>query len=148
MTAREQLAPVRTATVDRDLKLICDYREQLLSERTRAQNLLHADLVTLHPRYEQQVPSLAKPASLEEAERLLERDRSAQAGLARRRIERIRELDLERSELEQEIRRLVHELGTGLVDLVGVGELIVARIIRLTQAQAPAGSLRRPARRA
>lgn len=129
VTAREQLAPVRTATADRDLKLLCDYREQLLSERTRAQNRLHADLVTLRPGYERQVPSLAKPASLEAAERLLARDRSVQACLARRRIERIRELDLERSELEQEIRRLVRELGTGLVELVGVGELIAARII-------------------
>ncbi|HEY2935285.1 MAG TPA: IS110 family transposase [Gaiellaceae bacterium] len=129
VTAREQLAPVRTATVDRDLKLLCDYREQLLSERTRAQNRLHADLVTLHPGYEQQLPSLATPARLEDAERLLGREHSVQAGLARRRIERIRELDCERAELEQEIRRLVRELGTGLVGLVGVGELIAARII-------------------
>ena len=129
VTAREELAPVRTATVDRDLKLLCDYRQQLLSERTRTQNRLHADLITLHPGYEGQVPSLAKPASLDAAERLLGRDRSVQAGLARRRIERIRELDLERAELEQEIRRLVRELGTGLIELVGVGELIAARII-------------------
>jgi transposase len=129
VTAREELAPVRTPTLDRDLKLLCDYREQLLSERTRAQNRLHADLVTLHPGYEQQVPSLARPASLEAAERLLGRDRTVQAGLARRRIERIRELDSERAELEREIRRRVRELGTGLVDLVGVGELIAARII-------------------
>ena len=93
VTAREELAPVRTAGVDRDLKLLCDYREQLLSERTRAQNRLHADLVTLHPGYEQQVPSLARPASLEAAERVLARDGSVQAALARRRIERIRELD-------------------------------------------------------
>ena len=129
VTAREELAPVRTATLDRDLKLLCDYRAQLLSERTRAQNRLHADLVTLHPGYEQRVPSLAKPACLEAAERLLGRDRSVQARLARRRIERIRAVDSERTELEQEIRRLVRERGTGLVDIVGVGELIAARII-------------------
>jgi transposase len=129
VTAREQLAPVRTASVDRDLKLLCDYRGQLLSERTRAQNRLHADLVTLHPGYERQVPSLAKPASLEAAERLLGRERSVQVSLARRRIERIRELDRERAELEQEIRRLVRTLGTGLTDIVGVGELLAARII-------------------
>jgi transposase len=129
VTAREELAPVRTATVDRDLKLLCDFREQLLAERTRAQNRLHADLVTLHPGYERRVASLAKPGSLEAAARVLERDRTVQACLARRRIERIRELDSERAELEQEIRRLVRELGTGLVDLVGVGELIAARII-------------------
>jgi transposase len=82
VTAREQLAPVQTASVDRDLKLLCDYRAQLLSERTRAQNRLHADLVTLHPGYEQQVPSLANPASLERAERVLARDRSVPASRA------------------------------------------------------------------
>lgn len=129
VTAREELAPVRTATADRDLKLLCDYRDQLLAERTRAQNRLHADLVSLHPGYEQRLPSLATPAALEAAERLLERERSVQASLARRRIERIREIELERSEVELEIRRLVRELRTGLVDLVGVGELIAARIL-------------------
>jgi transposase len=129
VTAREQLAPVRTNSVDRDLKLLCDYRAQLLSERTRAQNRLHADLVTLHPGYERQLPSLAKPASLEKAERLLGRDRSVQAGLARRRMERIREIDEERDRVERDIREKVRALGTGLTELVGVGELIAARII-------------------
>jgi transposase len=52
-----------------------------------------------------------------------------QAGLARRRLERIREIDQERDRIEQEIRERVRALGTGLVELVGVGELIGARII-------------------
>lgn len=129
VTAREQLAPVRTDGVDRDLKLLSDYRDQLLAERTRAQNRLHADLVTLHPGYEQQAPSLAKPAGLESAERLLERDHSVQASLARRRIERILEIEQEREQVEHEIRRLVREHGTSLTELVGVGELIAARVI-------------------
>lgn len=110
-------------------QLLCDYREQLLSERTRAQNRLHADLVTLRPGYERRVGSLARAASLEAAEQLLGRDRSIQASLARRRIERIREIDLERAQAEEQIRGLVRELGTGLVELVGVGELLAARII-------------------
>ena len=129
VTAREQLAPARADSPARDLKLLSDYRDQLLSERTRTQNRLHADLVTLRPGYERKLPSLATPPKLDAAERLLERDGSVQAGLARRRIERIRELDFERREIEQEIRRRVRELGTGLVELVGVGELIAARII-------------------
>jgi transposase len=52
-----------------------------------------------------------------------------QAGLARRKIERIQEIELERHAVEQELRRRVRELGTGLIELVGVGELIAARII-------------------
>ena len=107
VTAREQLAPVRTDSPARDLKLLSDYRDQLCSERTRTQNRLHADLVTLRPGYEQQLPSLATPPKLDAAERLLEHDDSVQAGLARRRIERIREIDAERRQVEREIRRLV-----------------------------------------
>jgi transposase len=129
VTAREQLAPVRTRGADRDLKLLSDYRDQLLSERTRTQNRLHADLVTLRPGYEQKLPSLVTPPKLAAAERLLEHDESDQAGLARRRIERLREINAERHLVEREIRRRVRELGTGLVDLVGVGELVAARII-------------------
>ena len=129
VTAREQLAPARTDSPARDLKLLSDYRDQLLSERTRTQNRLHADLVTLRPGYERKLPSLATPPRLAGAERLLEHDESVQAGLARRRIERIRELDGERRQVEREIRRRVHELGTTLTELVGVGELVAARII-------------------
>ena len=129
VTARERLAPARTASPDRDLKLLSDYRDQLLAERTRTQNRLHADLVTLRPGYERRVPSLATEAHLATAEQLLERDHSVQAELARRRIERIRELEAERKQLERELRRRVRELGSGLVSLVGVGELIAARII-------------------
>jgi transposase len=105
VTAREQLAPVRTATVDRDLKLLCDDREQLLSERTRARNRLHAELVTLRPGDERRVSSLAKPASLEAPEQLLGRNRSVHARLARRRIERIREIELERAQIESRSAR-------------------------------------------
>jgi transposase len=129
VAAREQLAPARTDSPGRDLKLLSDYRDQLLSERTRTQNRLHAGLVTVRPGYEQQLPSLATPPKLDAAERLLEDDHSVQAGLARRRIDRIREIDAERRQVEREIRRRVRDLGTGLVDLVGVGELVAARII-------------------
>jgi transposase len=129
VAAREQLAPARTDSPARDLKLLSDYRDQLLSERTRTQNRLHADLVTIRPGYEQQLPSLATPPKLDAAERLLEDDQSVQAALARRRIDRIREIDAERRHVEREIRRRVRDLGTGLVDLVGVGELVAARII-------------------
>jgi transposase len=129
VAAREELAPARTDSPARDLKVLSDYRDQLFSERTRTQNRLHADLVTLRPGYEKKVSSLTTLPKLEAAEKLLSDDESVQAMLARRRIERIDELDAERRQVEQEIRRRVRELGTSLVELVGVGELIAARII-------------------
>src|SRR5262245_54467326 len=129
VAAREQLAPARPDSPARDLKLLSDYRDQLMSERTRTQNRLHADLVTLRPGYERKLRSLATPPRLDAAWRLLEQDDSVQAELARRKIERIREIERERHEVERKIRRRVHELGTSLVGLVGVGELVAARII-------------------
>jgi transposase len=129
VTAREQLAPARTDSPARDLKLLSDYRDQLMSERTRTQNRLHADMVTMRPGYERKVSSLATPPKLDAAWELLEHDDSVQAELARRKIERIREIERERREVERTIRARVRELGTGLVDLVGVGELVAARII-------------------
>jgi catechol 2,3-dioxygenase-like lactoylglutathione lyase family enzyme len=62
-------------------------------------------------------------------ERLLERDGRLQASLARRRIEALRRLDAELHELERQIRTRVRESGTGLVELVGIGDLIAARVI-------------------
>ena len=55
ITAREErLPPVRVDSPSRDLKLLCDYRAQLVGERTRIANRLHVDLVSLRPGYEQQ----------------------------------------------------------------------------------------------
>src|SRR5262245_21064941 len=103
VTAREQLAPARTDSPARDLKVLSDYRDQLLSERTRTQNRLHADMVTLRPGYERKAPSLATPPKLDAAWELLEHDDCVQAELARRKIERIREIDRERREVERTI---------------------------------------------
>src|SRR5262249_25211656 len=129
VTAREQLAPARADSPARDLKLLSDYRDQLMSERTRTQNRLHTDMVTLRPGYERKVSSLATPPKLDAAWTLLENDDSVQVGLARRKSERIREIERERREVDRKIRARVRELGTGLVTLVGVGELVAARII-------------------
>ena len=66
-------------------------RAAAFASARRAQNRLHADLVTLHPGYEQQVPSLASAGlPRRRPSGVLARDGSVQAALARRRIERIR----------------------------------------------------------
>ena len=59
VTAREQdLPPVRRQDLAEDLRLLVDYREQLLGERTRIANRVHADLVALQPGYQQRLPEL------------------------------------------------------------------------------------------
>jgi transposase len=130
ITAREeQLPPVRVDSPSRDLKLLCDYRAQLLAERIRTANRLHADLVSLRPGYERQIRNLGSRVQLERAERLLAGDERVQAILALRRIEQLRRLDGEIKQAERDLRERVRESGTGLPQLPGVGDLIAARII-------------------
>jgi transposase len=129
VTAREELPPARPDSPARDLKLLCDYRRQLLAERTRTANRLHVDLVSLRPGYEATIPRLDTPAPLAAAERLLAGESGVQAGLARRRIETLRRLDSEMSQLERELAQSVKTSGSGLPGLVGVGYLGAACII-------------------
>ena len=88
VTAREErLPPVRADSPARDLKLLCDYRPQLLGERTRTANRLHADLVSLRPGYEQSLPALDSLPRLEKPSGCSEQQTGVQATLARRRVE-------------------------------------------------------------
>lgn len=130
VTAREErLPPVRADSPARDLKLLCDYRTQLLGERIRTANRLHADLVSLRPGYEQSLPALDSPPRLEQARRLLERRPGVQAQLACRRVQALRRLDQEIRELERSIAQSVKQLGSGLPQLVGISYLSAGRII-------------------
>lgn len=130
VTAREeQLPPARPNSPARDLKLLCDYRLQLLAERTRTANRLHGDLVSLRPGYERSVPRLDSRPRLEAAERLLAGEQCVQAALARRRIAALRRLDAEIRELAREIAQSVQASGSGLPGLVGISHLSAGRII-------------------
>jgi transposase len=129
VTAREELPPARTDSPARDLKLLCDYRRQLLAERTRTANRLHVDLVSLRPGYERTLPRLDAPARLEAAERLLAGESGVQAELARRRIETLLRLDSEIIHLEREIAQSVKTSGSTLTELVGISYLGAASII-------------------
>lgn len=130
VTAREQvLPPVRVDSPARDLKLLCDYRQQLLGERTRIANRLHVDLVSLRPGYEQRLPALDSLPRLEAAEQLLAKQSGVQALLARWRIEALIRLDREIKQLEREIAQSVKAIGSGLPQLVGISYLSAARII-------------------
>jgi len=129
VSVREELPPVRVDSPSRDLKLLCDYRTQLVGERTRIANRLHVDLVSLHPGYERRVPRLTSGVRLEAAEEILAGDSGVQATLARRRIEGLRRIDLELADVRREIEAKVRASGTGLVRLVGISHLSAARII-------------------
>ena len=67
--------------------------------------------------------------ALAAAERLLAGLPTVRAKVARRRIARLRELDREIAELADQLAKLVAASRTRLVDLVGVGPILAARIL-------------------
>ena len=130
VTLREQtLEPLTPDGSARELKLLCDYREQLCSERTRLQNRLHADLVALAPGYEQDCPNLVAKRHLEAAARVLRGLGGIQAELARKRLHGLDRLDREILQLEKRLETLVAQTATGLTSLVGIGPLGAARVL-------------------
>jgi transposase len=112
-----------------DLKVLSDYRDELLVARNAEANRLHVDLAIVCPGYPQVCRRLTAERSLAAAEQLLADLPAVRAQLARRRITRLRELDREIRELADQLARLVAASRTRLIDLVGVGPILAARIL-------------------
>ena len=122
VTAREHdLPPVRGQDLTKDLRLLVDYREQLLGERTRIANRVHADLVALRPGYQQQLPELGSQRAAALVRRLLAGQVGVRAELVGRRLDQLDRLDAEIRQLKQRIGHLVEATGTSLVQVHGVG---------------------------
>ena len=113
----------------RSLRELVDYRDQLVVERTRCANRLHADLVELCPGYQVEIKNLVAKRYLARAERLLAHESQTQAGLARRRLQALRRLDLEIAEMKQEITLIVEQSGSNLTAITGISFLGAARIL-------------------
>ena len=79
-------APVRQAGLAEDLKVLSDYRDELLALRHADGNRLHADLAIVCPGYGQVCRRLTAERSLAAAEQLLADQPSVRTRLARRRI--------------------------------------------------------------
>ena len=130
VTLREQtLEPLTPDGSARELKLLCDYREQLCSERTRLQNRLHADLVVVAPGYERHCPNLIAKRHLAAAARILRGLTGVQAELARKRLQGLHRLDREIQELEKRIETVLARTGSRLTTLTGIGPLGAARVL-------------------
>ena len=130
VTAREaSLPPARQSGPAEDLKVLSDYRDELVVERNAAVNRLHADLAIVCPGYARVCPSLVSSRSLDKAARLLRSAPTVRAAVARSRVVRLRQLDREIAALAVQLARLVAETGSGLVEIKGVGSLLAARIL-------------------
>lgn len=124
-------SPRRSAIWD-DLKLLVDYRDQLVRLRTQLSNRIHRDLVVVHPGYQNHVSDLRSKKNIAKAAQLLRGDRSVRAELTRRRISQLRRVDEELTVNKTEIASAVARSETRLTDLPGIGVLIAAKIVAET----------------
>ena len=121
-----------TARLDgpsREVKLLVDYRERLVRERTAAQNSLRWRLHELNPSWDPPSSSLSRYCVLDDTKTRLEAHDGIVADLARREVARIREITREANELEKEITRRVTEIAPSLLELAGCGGLTAAKLV-------------------
>ena len=132
ITAREHdLPPARHAGQAEDLKVLSDYRDELVAQRTAEANRLHADLAIVCPGYARHCRALSSAHALHTAAQLLKQARtgSMRAQLAQRRILRLQQLDEQLAACGTQLTKLVAATRTRLVDMVGIGPLLAARIL-------------------
>jgi transposase len=125
----ERLAAVDPEAASEALRLLSERREDLVAERTRALNRLHALLRDLLP------GGVARSLSAERAARILRgiRPKGASARLRRRLatevLRDVRTLDRKIADLNGRIEAEVEASGTTLTQIFGVGPILAARII-------------------
>ena len=118
-----------------DLRSTVRYRRELVKTRNQHVNRLHADLEQTRLGYHHQIPSkLTGAKALTRVSHLLQGDTGTRAGIARRRIRHIRELNRQITDLAAEIAELVDAApaGAALRDINGIGPLVAADIITET----------------
>lgn len=112
-----------------DLKLLSDFRDQLVHARTQLANRIHKDLVVIRPGYNATIPNLVAKKNIARALQMLRGQGSTRAQLTRRRISELRRLDEQLVDVRQEIAEKLRESGTSLTELRGVGVTIAAKIL-------------------
>jgi transposase len=112
-----------------ELKLLCDERDALCEERTRALNRLHALLRRYLPGYRAAVGTLRSGAGRARLARLLDAGDGLWVELARRHLERITSLEDECAQLAGQIEALLEASGSSLREINGIGTLTAARLL-------------------
>jgi len=130
IVAREEhLSSAHRNALLQDMRLLVDYRDQLVRTRTRIANRAHAELVVARPGYEHRVANLRGRCHITAARTLLRGDRSVRAELLRRHLGELLRLDAEIARAEKQIADKVKESGTTLTEIPGVGSYLAAKIM-------------------
>ena len=114
---------------DREVRLLVDHRESLISERTRLICRLRWHLHELYPAWEPKARSLDAQRTLDEVRGRLQDHVGVVARLAVELTERCAELTITIKALEKEITELTTQLAPALLELPGCGALTAAKII-------------------
>ncbi len=129
----EQLPQVRQDDLSTELRLLSDHRDNLVVDRTRLINQLHAQMLQLDPSYQEKSGPLTHRKGVTYC---LELKPSESCPITRTRLLIVRQLAARILELHDEIAEVTKLLGqrvresqTPLLELDGVGEVVAARII-------------------
>jgi transposase len=129
VASEDPLPSARREALLSDLRLLVDYRDQLVRAKTQLANRAHADLVNIRPGYWAEVPNLRAKKHQAKGRSLLRGDRSVRAELVRRRLAEVSRLDREIADLDRRIAVTVAQSGTTLTEIPGVGPYIAAKIL-------------------
>jgi len=125
----DDLPTARLDGQERQVRLLCDHREDLVAERTRSQNRLHWHLHELDPSLVLKPGSLDRYVVLDRIGALCADHEGTVAQIAAELVERIRVLTRRINQLEREIASLVAVLAPTLLELQGCGPLSAAKIV-------------------
>jgi transposase len=126
---REDLPVATLDGPDREVRLLVDHREDLVAERTRAENRLRWHLHELDPGSEPRARSLNRAVVLAALDVRLAAAPGTVGRIARELVGRIRQLTASINDLEREIARLVADLAPSLLALTGCGPLTAAKLV-------------------
>jgi transposase len=128
---REPSLPVaRLDGREREVRLLCDHRDDLVQERSRIQQRLRWHLHELEPELELPSGCLDRRVWLERLQRRLARvEQTVQVRICRELVARCRELSRRARELERELTLLVSAHAPALLELPGCGVLTAAKLV-------------------
>jgi transposase len=113
----------------REIRLLVDYREGLVRERTGLQNRLRWRLHELDPELDPPAGSLDRYVVLNSLAEALNAHEGVVAELARREITRIRDLTEQINQLERDIDTRVAAVAPSLLEVPGCGALTAAKLV-------------------
>ena len=129
----ETLPHVQADNVSTELRVLSDHRDNLVVDRTRLINQLHAQLLQLDPCYEERSGPLTRPAGVRYCQELClpQADSLAQTRLlvVRQLAARLLQLDTEIGEVTTVLQQRVAVIGTPLLHLRGVSTVVAARLL-------------------